>query len=139
MKISKNALFHFIAVSGFSLLLSSCAGSDDSATGLLSIGVTDAPVDTAQKVVVEFDGIEIKPVDGEKISFDFTKECDPDPSLCQIDLLALTDGISTFLLDGETVPAGGYSWMRLLVNAEPDVRDSYILLILLLLLVRNLN
>ncbi len=30
------------------------------------------------------------------------------------------------LLDGVTVPAGDYEWMRLKVNAEPNVDDSYI-------------
>ncbi len=30
------------------------------------------------------------------------------------------------LLDGATVPAGNYEWMRLKVNAEPNVDDSYI-------------
>ena len=45
---------------------------------------------------------------------------------CQIDLLTLTDGISDLILDNETVPSGQYNWLRLMVNAKPNVRDSYI-------------
>jgi len=126
MKIFKKLVFSFVALSSISLMLISCAGENDPSSGSISISVTDAPVDTAEKVVVEFSGVEIKPVGGEVIGFDFTDKCIPDPTLCQIDLLALTDGISAFLLDGEDVPSGDYSSMRFLVNAEKDVRDSYI-------------
>ena len=30
------------------------------------------------------------------------------------------------LLEGEEIPAGEYEWMRLMVDAEPNVVDSYI-------------
>jgi hypothetical protein len=33
---------------------------------------------------------------------------------------------STTLLDGETVPAGKYNWLRLKVNADADTLDSYV-------------
>jgi hypothetical protein len=130
MKFSKLTSLNMIAAAGLTLGLAACdSGSDSSSsTGTLSLGVTDAPVDMADKVVVEFSGVEIKPKNGNSIIFDFTDKCALDPTLCQIDLLSLTNGVSEQLLDGETVPSGEYNWMRLMVNAEPVVRDSYIVI-----------
>jgi hypothetical protein len=128
MKLSKLTSLHLIAAAGLTLGLAACDSGSSSSTGTLSLGVTDAPVDTADKVVVDFSGVEIKPENGNSITFDFTAKCAIDPTLCQIDLLSLTNGISEQLLDGEIVPAGKYNWMRLLVNAEPVVKDSYIVI-----------
>ena len=117
-------------------LLMACGGGGDGgespSTGTLSLSVTDAPVDMADEVWVEFSGVELQHSDGERIMFDFTVEpdgpCFLDPTACQIDLLALTDGTSEFLLKDEEVPSGKYSWARLYVNAELGVRDSYIVI-----------
>lgn len=128
MKSSRITPFNMIAVAGLALAVTACDSNEPASTGSLSVGVTDAPVDTAEKVVVEFTGVEIKPADGESISFDFTEKCSDDPASCQIDLLTLTNGFSQQLLDDETVPAGQYNWMRLMVNAEPETRDSYIVI-----------
>ncbi|MDT8451600.1 MAG: DUF4382 domain-containing protein [Gammaproteobacteria bacterium] len=128
MKSSRITPFNMIAVAGLALAVTACDSNDSASTGSLSVGVTDAPVDTAQKVIVEFSGVEIKPANGESISFDFTERCTADPAFCQIDLLTLTNGVSQQLLDDETVPAGQYNWMRLMVNAEPITKDSYIVI-----------
>lgn len=101
------------------LLLAGCSDDDDS--GTLTLGVTDAPVDNATQVVVEFTGVELKPQEGEAISFDFSEAR-------QIDLLALQGGGSEILLDAVEVEAGQYDWLRLKVNAQQQVIDSYIML-----------
>ena len=128
MRFSKITPFNFITAASITLILSAglnaCSSSDSSSTGTLSVSVTDAPVDEADEVVVEFNGVEIKPADGESITFDFTERCTLDPESCQINLLALTGGVSQQILNGETVPAGKYNWMRLMVNAEQN--HSYI-------------
>ncbi len=101
------------------ILLVAC-GDDEPDTGRLTLGLTDAPVDDASKVVVEFTGVEVKPADGEAILFDFATPR-------TIDLLALQGGGSEIILDGVEVPAGAYNWVRLSVNAEEDtVLDSFI-------------
>src|SRR5688572_5035386 len=106
-------------------LAAACGGGDgsvtaDAGTGILNLGVTDAPVDTAVKVVVEFSGAELKPQGGAA----FTLDIDQDR---QIDLLALRDGVSALILQNATVPAGTYEWIRLQVNAQPNAQDdSYI-------------
>lgn len=112
---------------GAAALLAACGGGGGgTSTGRISLGLTDAPVDTADSLVVEFYGVELQPADGSPIRFDYSPRCAADPASCQIDLLALTGGASEPILDGEVIPAGHYNWLRLLVNARPHERDSYI-------------
>jgi len=99
--------------------LAAC-NSDDDSSGQISVAVTDSPVDYAEAVVVQFTGVELKPKDGPAISHDFET-----PKT--IDLLAYQGEERAMLLDGEEVPTGEYTWMRLKVQADPDVvGDSYI-------------
>lgn len=98
--------------------LAACGGSS-SGSGRLSLSVTDAPVDNANQVVVEFTGVTIKPAEGEAVEFDFEE-----PK--SINLLDLQGTLSESLID-ETVAAGEYSWIRLHVNADRDGKlDSFI-------------
>lgn len=109
------------------LALAGCGGSDDD-SGLLSLKITDSPIDNATAVVVVFTGVELKPADGAPFSIDFCGPSDV-PSECrkQIDLLQLQDGVTDDLLSNEEVPAGQYQWMRLKVLAERNQSDgSYI-------------
>jgi hypothetical protein len=104
------------------LLFAGCGGGGSEGTGgtgELSIGVTDAPVDEAAAVVVKFTGVELKPENGNA----FTIDLNPDKS---IDLLALSGGQSVALLDDQTVEAGRYEWIRLLIEAEQNQPSSYI-------------
>lgn len=101
------------------LLLAAC-GDDEPRTGHLTLGVTDAPVDSATKVVVVFTGVEVKPQDGDAVKFEYDEPR-------SIDLLALEGGGSEIILDNVEVPAGGYNWVRLQVTAAEDgVLDSFI-------------
>ena len=88
-------------------------------TGNFSLGIIDAPIDEANKVVIQFHGLEIQAASGELLSFDFETPR-------QINLLALTDGNSEYLLNNEDLPAGHYEWIRLMVDAEAEELDSYI-------------
>ena len=114
----KNTRFLFVLGGAAALALLPACNDDD--TGLLSLAVTDAPVDGATAVVVQFTGVEVKPAGGSARSFDFAAPR-------QIDLMALTGTDSELLLDGVEVPSGGYNWVRLKVDANEDgVTDSYI-------------
>lgn len=109
-------------IAGIAALTAACGGSSSGTndTGSFSLAVTDGPVDSAEHVVVEFDGVSIKPADGEVIEFLFEEAK-------SLDLLALQGNLSEPLVAGESVPAGDYEWIRLHVNAERDsVMDSYI-------------
>ncbi len=102
---------------GATLVLAACGGNSDD-TGRLTLAVTDAPVDSATAVVVEFTGVELQGPDGRRvIEFDTPK---------QIDLLALSGNASESLLEDVELPAGNYQWLRLLVNAERLAASSYI-------------
>ena len=105
-------------------MLAACGGGgsdspDSPAFGRLTLRITDSPVTSAKRVVVEFTGLEIKPrsAAGPEV-FDFAPR--------QIDLLALDGGGSEILLSDELLPAGEYEWIRLKVNAGRDASDSFI-------------
>lgn len=103
-------------------LLSACGeSSSESASARLTLNITDAPVDEADAVVVQFSSVTLRPTQGEEIVFDFSAE----PKT--IDLLALQGVASQPLIEDEEIPAGDYNQIRLGVNAEfDDVYDSYI-------------
>ena len=87
--------------------------------GRMNLRITDSPVTSARRVVVQFTGLEIKPVGaaGPEV-FDFAPR--------QIDLLALDGGGSEVLLADELLPAGEYESIRLKVNAGRMGSDSFI-------------
>lgn len=153
-----NRVFKSASIVTATLLLAACGGggggsssgqSSSSQTpaasvgdgnGQLSLALVDAPVDDADNVLVEFTGVEIKPVEGSWEVFDLEGDSltcinwlngnDPvetpegQPTIRCIDLLALQGGASELILDGVTVPAGDYNGIRLSVNAERDTLDS---------------
>ena len=95
------------------------SGSEPDPFGRLTLRITDSPVTSAKRVVVEFTGLEIKPAGGgEPEVFDFAPR--------QIDLLALDGGGSEILLSDELLPAGEYESIRLKVNAGRNASDSFI-------------
>lgn len=114
------------AVSVCTGALTACGGGDGSAftdpaqSGTLSVGITDAPVDSASAVVVKFTAVEVQPENGSPIRFDI----EPARS---IDVLALAGGKSAAILESRSVPAGRYEWIRLHIAAEQNAQDgSYI-------------
>lgn len=111
------------------VLLAACGGSGVASdpsnapaeqTGALTLNLTDGPIDSATKVIVEFAGVSIKPVEGDPIEFAFDE-----PK--SIDVLQLQEGAYQALLDEVQVPAGDYAWIGVTLNAlEDGVLDSYI-------------
>jgi hypothetical protein len=100
------------------LILAGCNGSDNTisgtagaGSGTLSLAVADTPVDSATSVVVAFTGVQLQGPSGSPTEFDFT-------ATKQIDLMATSQGNSAVLLDGVTVPAGDYQWIRLLLDVN---------------------
>jgi len=83
--------------------------------GKLSLSLTDAPVDSAEKIVLVFTGIEIQPADDSVITIDF----DDNKS---IDMMTLTDGVTDTLLIDEPLPRGSYNWIKL----KLDISNSFI-------------
>ncbi|MEK9712893.1 MAG: DUF4382 domain-containing protein [Thalassolituus sp.] len=109
-----------IAVLSSSLLLVGC-GADDSdgkATGKLSMAMTDAPVDEALGVYVQFSGVVLIKADEQQEEFLFDEPM-------QVNLLDFQNGLTFSLLNEVTVEAGEYSQIRLLVDTD-ELNDTYI-------------
>jgi hypothetical protein len=86
----------------------------------LSISITDAVIDSAQKVSVQFTSISIQPEVGDPIEYTFE-------SPQNIDLLSLQGTVFANLMSEQTIPVGTYESIRLHVNASKDgVNDTYI-------------
>lgn len=116
---------------GIALVLTACGGGSGASssflkTGKFNLAITDAPIDDAKAVVVQFTGVELQGPSG-RVDHDFVDESG-NPVTMEIDLLALTEGATEDMLKDVTLEAGEYSWMRLKVNAERGVLDSYIML-----------
>lgn len=109
-----------ILCSFLSVTLAACGGgssssNDEGTSGQLTIGLTDAPVDSADAVVISFDAISIKPQSGDAIDITF------DEALT-VDVLSYQGDSRVMMLDGYTVEAGEYNWMRLSIVED----NSYI-------------
>jgi len=128
---------------GVMLVLAGCGGSSGgnsgtgASTGTLSMQITDAAVDNAQYVYIQFHGLELQSADGKRTTLYYcedpmnpggtivsTDACTTSPKPMQIDLLALNSGLADSLLDSFTLPSGDYSWLRLMVDTNP--MESYI-------------
>lgn len=113
-----------------SLIIYGCGGSSGGGNGTLNLGLTDGPVESAEAVVVAFAGVELKPANGEPIgpiAMDESScdDFDAATGTCSINVLQLT-GSDRRVVFSDSLPAGEYQWIRLLVNAEQNVMDSYI-------------
>lgn len=104
-------------------LLPGCFDSDKkdkTPPSKFSLAVTDAPIDGASAVLVEFHSVVLQPSDRERIEIRLEQPM-------RIDLLALQGQKSQYLVLDKEIPAGDYDWIRLGVNANLDgVMDSYI-------------
>ncbi len=94
--------------------------------GFVTLSITDAPIDFAAEVWLQFDGVEFLPS---------SSSAEQTPILVMlespvcINLLELQGTKSRALLTNEILPTGQYDWVRLKVTAFKDgVMDSYIVL-----------
>jgi hypothetical protein len=125
--VSAHSSLRIAFLAAGALALAACGGSENK-DGVLTVKITDSPIDNATAVVVVFTGVELKPADGEPFSIDYCGPADL-PANCQkaIDLLQLQDGVTDTLLEDEEVPVGQYQWMRLKVRADRNLSGaSYI-------------
>lgn len=114
----KNALIPITVVALLSMGACSSSSVDDD-TATISLAISDAPVDKAESVIVQFTDMEFKPAGGGSIVVTLDEARN-------IDLLALQGNNFEALVNNLEVPAGNYNWVRLGVNAEPGEMDSFI-------------
>jgi hypothetical protein len=99
-------------------LLGGCGSGSGMQNSSLTLQLTDAPLSGLQSVSVAFTGVEVKPMNANPIQLTF-------PSERTIDLLTLQGGTTATLLDGSTIPAGQYEWVRLILDiANSSAVDS---------------
>jgi hypothetical protein len=120
-----NASAHALSTLGFALAavgLVGCSSSGDAgtATGELSLGITDAPVDGVSEINVVFTGIRVKPQGGPAFDIALVDEAGEPVAERMINMLELTDGNYELLFENAVVPAGVYNWIELQVEAEID-------------------
>ena len=108
-----------LIASAAALLITQISACGGSGTGQLKFSVADAPIDGATAVVVKFTGVEVKPKDGNAVQFDLDTPR-------SVDLLATANGTAAILLDGVTLDAGEYEFVRLKVVSDRTTTDSYI-------------
>lgn len=97
------------------VVLAGCGGSGGEATnptGFLSLGVSDGPVHSAQKVCIEFTEIEFKQAGSEDRTL-LQFEDDPE----KVNLLDFQGDEAMPIVVNQKMPAGQYEWLRLSVNA----------------------
>lgn len=99
-------------IAAMGLTLAACGGGDD-APGSLTLAVTDAPVASAEEVVVTYTGGVIHGGGDKDIEF----KVNPPRRL---NMLELSDGKSVVILDKLKLPAGHYQWIRLDTDLGPD-------------------
>lgn len=121
-RLSTGPLKAIAAASVAALALAGCnTGGSASGSGSLSLDVTDAPIDSALEVNVVFNGVEIHGADGSRTVIMYDEPRD-------INLLALQNGLTEPLLEDETLPAGEYEQIRLLVDVDQVQGSSNIVL-----------
>lgn len=103
-------LLALAAIALIALIITGCGGDDGTdgsaaQTGTLSLAVTDAPIDSATKVVIVFTGVEVHGPGG-TTTFEFD-------SPKRINLLKYQNANAAVLLDDQTLKAGEYQWIRL--------------------------
>lgn len=107
--VKRAGLLALLPLMAASALLAGCGGSSGSSTATMSLGVADTPVDTATSVMVAFTGVQLQGASGPATTFTFS-------SPKQIDLMTTQSGNAASLLDGVTIPAGNYQWIRLMLD-----------------------
>lgn len=103
-------------------LITSCGGGDSQSAaqqqGRIIIKITDEPLDAVQAVNLQFRAITLVKKAGQEVTRTFET-----PKV--VDVLQYQRGLTALLADWQ-VPSGEYEAIRLSVDAQLNVRDSYV-------------
>jgi hypothetical protein len=90
------------------LFVAACGSSDSDSTdtSTVNLNITDAPIDMAAEVVVEFTAVEFKPKSGSSFTIELKEAV-------TLNLLVLQGSKNAPLIADEVIPAGEYNWLRL--------------------------
>lgn len=109
----------FLSIPLVALALVACGGGNSDnppveealPVGIVSLGITDAPVDSALAVNIEFTGVALKPANGDEMVFNYE-------SPVTVNLLDYQGDAAFPLITNENMAAGEYNWVRLMIDAE---------------------
>jgi len=87
------------------------------ATGTISISLTDGPWNDAMAMVLGITGIEMGHSDGTVVTVDLST------GPMDIDVMGLQNGMSQMLADAVEVPIGQYDWIRLKIDPDHTYFD----------------
>ena len=93
-----------------------CVGCDD---GRITLSITDAPIDFADEVVVQFSGVAFERDDRTREVIEFATPL-------RVDLAQLTGELSESLLVDEPLPASGYRAIELLIDGSQTGGESFV-------------
>lgn len=116
---TKIRLLIFLGILLIGFGFTACGGGNGRGTGTVEFRVTDAPVDSAEAVIIHFTEAILHGPDGNR-TIEVFDPVTGDPGR-SIDLLQFQGGIWTGLFS-DVVYAGQYSWIRLML----DLSQSYI-------------
>jgi hypothetical protein len=107
------------AIFAIAMLASACGGGGSPAGGTVDVSLTDMPVDHADQVVLSVSGVAFKPQgSAPEVVENFTPRA--------IDLLQYQNGETAILIQDLPMEPERYQWLRLILDTERNVRDSYI-------------
>jgi len=94
-------------------LLSACGGGTSGPSSTLNVSLADAPTSLSgvQSVFITVTGVQVQPTNGSPLTFNLS-------SPLSVDLLTLQQGNLAQLVNGATVPAGSYDWLRLILDTS---------------------
>src|SRR5215469_16295363 len=96
-------------------LLSACGGGGSSGgpSSTLNVSLADAPTSLSgvQSVFITVTGVQVQPTNGSPLTFNLSGPL-------SVDLLTLQQGNIARLVNGASVPAGSYAWLRLILDTS---------------------
>jgi hypothetical protein len=132
----KNAFVKGLTLAALAASITACGGSGSGSvsgstrsdnTGIMSLGLTDAPVTDLSQANLNITSVEIKPSEGESLTVELETAID-------INLLDFQGGKVQQLFEDQEFPAGQYEWIRLHLGDDPyvvetsDVNDTKVFL-----------
>jgi hypothetical protein len=121
MKSRSSVVVDLMVIAGMALLLTACGGgggSSSGGSGALSLSVTDTPVSDADisAVWVRFTSVIVKPDGNGSQTIEIPVGDNLGNPYIDLDLKSLSAGKAATLLGQYKLPAGHYSWMRLVID-----------------------
>lgn len=116
-------LKHIVGIAVLPLFLAACSDSDSPLLSTVSFAVSDAPVDSAEEVVIAFDKLEFIQDSGASILVDVDND-QTGNDYQQIDLLDFPGSDSALILTDRILPTGNYK--NLIIHIQPDQSLNFV-------------